>query len=120
MLQTGGCGTNKAAFNSLFQSESCLNRVRPGLQLSGRGLAQCVSQAHKLGKEKRLKIGEKIRVTHRREAAINTNYNLDSTCSNCKNAQQCCMKQFSQLKSKITRGRKIAKIADFDKDTNKL
>lgn len=89
------------------------------MQLSGRGQAQCVSQAHKFGKEKRLKIGEKIRVTHRREAAINTNYNLDSTCSNCKRTQQCFMEQFSQLKGKITRGRKITKIANFNKDTNK-
>lgn len=62
----GGCGTNKAAFNTLFRSESCLNRVGWGVQLSGRGQVQYVSQAHKLVKEKRLKIGQNIGVTHGR------------------------------------------------------
>lgn len=53
--ETGWLRNKQGSFNSLFQSASCLNRARPGVQLSGRGQAQCVSQAHKLGKEKKTK-----------------------------------------------------------------
>lgn len=51
-----------------------------------------VSQAHKLGKEKKLKIGETIKSDSQKRDGYKYKLHLDGTCSNYKNSHQCCMK----------------------------